>query len=289
MDNELALNIMNSAISLGSSVVTGIIQVLFTAFFTNRNTSKQELEKIKAKKFGEVMDDMLDSGKMTYLEYYKCNNFLKIAKIADEKRENYSQDNSYKKYDFDWFARFYEEASKVSNKEMQQLWANVLSREIDSPNSVSPSLLNSLSIMLKEQALFFCNLSQFVFMDASYVTPYILLFVSTNREAFKDSDITPSKLKVMERLGLIECDFNNEYIIEDKIEFRKGNYRIEVFGDSENRNKIKCGNVKFTRDGEVLYSIIDDFYKKYDHNIFDFIISKFKSRNCRVIVNNQII
>lgn len=53
--------------------------------------------------FGEVADILLESGKMTYTEYYKANNFLDIAKKADEFYSEMNSSNSNKVYDFDWF------------------------------------------------------------------------------------------------------------------------------------------------------------------------------------------
>lgn len=287
MNESFMLEILKGAISFGSSTVSGIVQALLTTLFLRKNTSTNEFEKIKTNRFSEVIDSLLNSGKMTYLEYYKCTNFLEIARIADEKINKEDNQSNTNKYDFDWFVQFYEYASNTSNKEIQQLWASILAREISNPSSVSLSLLHALSIMRKEQALFFCNISRFVFSDITYQTSLPLIFISTNREAYKDSSITPSRLKEMEHLGLIECDFSNEYICNRKKIFRKGNNNITVYGDPDNNNKIKCGNIKFTQDGEMLYSIIDDSFKTYRHDIFDFTISKFKARNCKVLVNDK--
>lgn len=289
MKNSLANEIIKGAISLGNSTISGVVQALITTLFLRKNTSTEEFEKIKANKFGDVINDLLDNGKMTYLEYYKCNNFIDIAKIADERiTNNYSEDkNKNHTYDIDWFVHFYEYASNISNDDMQSLWASILEREVTNPNSVSLTLLNTLSLMSKDQAIFFCRLSRFVFHDIDCVTPLPLIFVSTNREAYKKSNITPSTLKTMERFGLIECDFSSEYVFFNKKKLRKGNNQITVYGDPNNYNKIKCGNVTFTQDGETLYSIVDDSYKKYREDIFDFVLNKFKKRNCQIIVNDK--
>ena len=75
-----------------SNSVSSIVGAIITAVFLRRNTQTQEFEKIKANKFGEVVNDLLESGKMTLTEYYKTKNFLKIAEMADsmvqEKRNN---------------------------------------------------------------------------------------------------------------------------------------------------------------------------------------------------------
>ncbi len=102
-----------------------------------------------------------------------------------------------------------------------------------------------------------------------------------------NSKITPTDLRELERLGLIECDFNNEYIFNNKKMFKKGNHIITVYGDPNNKNKIKAGNAIFTKDGKVLYEIIDDSYKEYRADILDFTIAKFKRRNCEVTINDR--
>lgn len=66
-----------------SNSVSLIIGSIITAVFLRRNTQAQEFEKIKANKFAEVANDLLESGKMTLTEYYKTKNFLKIAEMAD--------------------------------------------------------------------------------------------------------------------------------------------------------------------------------------------------------------
>ena len=60
---------------LENSAVGAIAGGLFTAIFLRHNTKTEEFEKIKAGQFKEVADDLLASGKMTYTEYYKANNF----------------------------------------------------------------------------------------------------------------------------------------------------------------------------------------------------------------------
>lgn len=48
----------------------------------------------------------------------------------------------------------------------------------------------------------------------------------------------------------------------------------------------KAGNVKFTNDGQRLYAILDKDVKGYNSDILEFIIKKFKNRNCQIFVND---
>lgn len=129
---------------------------------------------------------LLQSGKMTYLEYYRCKNFLSIAEKADkylnqdhiqveaapvsndnyEGAKNYDNQESNKfDHDFDWFVKFYDYSCLVSDEEMQKIWAAIFCREIVSARSVSLSLLSTLSIMDASQAKCFCNISKHVLLD----------------------------------------------------------------------------------------------------------------------------
>ena len=289
MDENTLIEVIKGGIGLANSSISAIVGALISTLFLRKNTKTSEFEKIKAVKFSSVIDELLDSGKMTYLEYYKYSNFLTIAKKADEKHLSTPEDinEDHNTYDFDWFVRFYDYASNISNEEMQEIWASILAREVNYPGTTSISLLHALSMMNQDQAMFFCNISRFVLKDIKYNTPHLLLFVSSNREAYKSSNITPDRLKELERLGLIDCDFISEYIFLNKKVLRIGNKNITIYGDPDNEHKIKAGNVKFTRDGQTLYAAIDDSFKSYRNDILDFTISKFKARNCRVIINDR--
>lgn len=186
-----------------------------------------------------------------------------------------------------WFDFFFEKAKLVSDGEMILIWSKVLAEEANYPGKISPSLLHTLSVMTHNQAEFFCNISRFALRAFGKEDVNLLIFVSSNREAYLDSDITPRKLKEIERLGLIDCDFKDEFVLHNKIRFTAGNNLLTVFGDPNNENKIKSGNVEFTSDGKALYDIIDISFKRYRKDILDFTINKLIKRNCKVLLNDR--
>mgnify|MGYP004512896453 CR=1 FL=1 len=67
-----------------------------------------------------------------------------------------------------------------------------------------------------------------------------------------------------------------------------GNKVIEIYGNPRNQDKINVGNVRFTRNGQVLYRIVDDAYKGYNNHILEFMIERLKHRNCKIIINEKI-
>ena len=115
-----------------------------------------------------------------------------------------------------------------------------------------------------------------------------MLFVATNVEAYERSQIYSTGLLELEQLGLIQCDFKNEYVFLKKKILRYGNKVLEVYGDPQNESKIYAGNVRFTFDGRNLYKVVGDSYKGYNSEILDFIITKFRRRNCSIVVNNRL-
>lgn len=292
MDENLLISTLQNALAIDSTAVSAVVGALVTTIFLRRDTSVQEFEKVKAGKFDEVIDSLLNSGRMSYLEFYKCKNFLKIAKIADKVfKENNSSENWKRdqQYDFDWFTRFFEYASNISNADMQRIWGSVMAGEINAPGTVSFTLLHSLFMMRKEQATLFGELCKYTLLDIKDLKPQLFIFVSTNRELFARRNITPTSLRELERLGLVECDFRDEYIFKNKKVLRRGNKVIEVYGNANNENKIKAGNVKLTDDGQVLYSVIDEGYRAYRSEIVNFIITRLLKRNCTVYINGRLV
>lgn len=276
--NELGTNLL-------TSVLSETIKFFWTTVFLRRNTAVTELEKIKAGKYKEVSDKLLEEGKMSHMEYFKCTNFLKVAELADQELRG-KEKTSEKKQEFDWFVRFYDYASSVSNETLQSIWAKILAAQIQYPGNVSYALLFALSMMDQEQAAFFNNISRFAWRDKEGL-PNLFLFVRTNRNAYAASGITPSKLKALERLGLLECDFKDEFIFRGEKVLLTGNREFRILGDEKNERRIRAGDAKFTTDGVVLYSAVSDTYKMYDPKIADFIVTKFKLRNCRVFCNDR--
>lgn len=219
MKENILAKIIDEGLSVINSSVGTIVGALITSLFIGKNTEKIGLAKLRAGKFVEVLNQPYDSGKISMVDYYKCSNFLKIAKLTDKilGKEQYSHTNdNYEEYNFDWFLKFYDHSGYISNEKAQKLWAAVLANEIENPNSTPLSLLHSLSIMSHEQAKFFCNISRFALLDYKYNFSHLLIFVSSNRVSYMNSKITPEALRELERLGLVECDFEHEYIFRKK-------------------------------------------------------------------------
>lgn len=266
---EIIIFLANNLQSV-ASVVGPVAGALFTAIFLRHNTKANEFEKIKAGQFEEVANDLLASGKMTYTEYYKANNFLKVAKKADEYyKKNYrdeKKDKEMQPYDFDWFVRFYEAVGNVSDETMQNLWAKILAGEIAQPSSFSLRMIDILRNMSKKDAELFVKVcSHSIKLSA---TNYFL----PNEKVFLD-DVGIRYVDIMKlsELGLMFNDGSITLSItinnEPRLLFNNDNLLLLIssFGYEE---KVHISQYPFTEVGRELSNIVnknisDDDLLKY--------------------------
>lgn len=211
MDENAIIEVIKSGLSIASTSISAVVGAVITTLFLRKNTKTAEFEKIKAGKFNEVIDQLLDSGKMSYLEYYKCNNFLEIAKKADDSlfrtREVYKEESTKnQEYNFDWFIRFFDAASNISNEEMQKLWASVLAGEIHHSGSFSLRALDTLYNMTAFEAHLFSDISKIVIDDSKLFSSMSILGQPSNKIGQKINErylFDNDSLRILEECGVI--------------------------------------------------------------------------------------
>ena len=238
-----------------SNSVSLIIGSIITAVFLRRNTQAQEFEKIKANKFAEVVDDLLESGKMTLTEYYKTKNFLDIAEIADGMVQKKSNKSNGKQYNFDWFIRYYEASGNISDKEMQILWAKILAGEIEKPSSYSLRTLDVLRNISKEEAERFvkiCN-AAIKIESGKYAIPADHDYISKNIINYSD-------ILMLKEIGLINS--GSGIYINDDLEsdtesklYMYGSLIVKAIACEKRKFSLRV--YPFTNVGNELATLID--------------------------------
>lgn len=200
MDGTALVSLLQAGAPSMISAITGSV---LTAYFMRGNTKTSEFEKIKAGRFNEVTETLLHSGKMTYQEYYKTNNFLKIAKKADQYYEEMHHDEpTEQQRDFDWFARFYNEAGNISNERMQEYWAKILAGEVNCPGSFSLKTIDTLKNLGQADAELFEKIC------SHSIDGNDRFFIPNDGQYFKVSGVTYSELMRLGEYGLIYTDGN---------------------------------------------------------------------------------
>lgn len=137
---------------------------------------------------------------MTYTEYYKANNFLTVAKKADEYYSQSSHASVDEPYDFDWFVRFYEAVGNVSNERMQEIWARIMSGEVNHPGSFSLRTIEVLKNLGQKDAELFEKICSCVICSGDYV------FVPFYESYLDKSGITYSDIMRLDELGLMNSN-----------------------------------------------------------------------------------
>ena len=128
------------------------------------------IEAFKAHEFEKVANGLINEGKLSYVELYKCRNFLKVAKRADEVIADLRNDDveseqgigNEDKFEFDWLMRFFDAVGNISNDDLQRLWGKVLANEITRPKSCSLRTLDMVRNMPPEEAKTFSLLCRYV-------------------------------------------------------------------------------------------------------------------------------
>ena len=168
MDPVTLQGLVEIGTPLAGSAVSGITTALFSTLYLRKNIQMQELEKLKALEYKEILDKLLNDGKISHVEYYKANNYLKVAKLADKKAKQERRRGEQVSYDFDWFLRFFESASNVSNEDMQKLWATILAGEVTNPGSFSLRTLDTVYNMSQNEAMIFLEATKIIIDDSFF-------------------------------------------------------------------------------------------------------------------------
>lgn len=234
-------------------VAGAVASAMFLRKKTSVETGTKEFEKIKAAQLGEAADMLLDSGRLTYSEYWKMKNYSDIAKKADELKEQQLQ--VLPEQSLDWHVRFYEACGNISDEDMQELWARVLSGEIEQPGSYSLRTLECLRNLSKEEAELFkkiCDCS--VVIGKSTLLPRFGGIMEKNGITYDDvlrledcgllkSDVGMSVgMSVSENFGILTSDDRQVLAVKK----REGNIK----------NKLEMPQYLFTAIGRELYSVV---------------------------------
>lgn len=157
----------------------------------------------------------------------------------------------------DWIAFFFEKCRNVSDNEMQDIWAKVLTEETNSNGSFSRRTISLISNLEKQDAELFIALSRFSVKINSHYYP---LVYDLNNEIYFSNRIHFGILNHLDTIGLITLDLNNGYdlVVEDD-EYENITYfgeKIQFDGmKMRHENKFVLGSVILTDTGFELAQI----------------------------------
>ena len=244
--------------SVGSSIVIAVCNAFIAICFLRKNTGTEEFEKIKCGKFGEITDILLEKRELTYSEYLRSKNFVEIAKKADayydklENKENVNNGN----YEFDWFLRFYDCASAISNEDMQNIWAGILAQEINKAGTFSYKTLDVLHNLQKKDAELFAKICKYCLCSN------VGWFLPENREYWEKCGIGYGEIMKLYEFGLIYKDpfiylgvefkdNENENIVITRT------HELSILKTSDSKETLNIYVLPLTNAGIELYQVLN--------------------------------
>lgn len=185
--------------------------------------------------------------------------------ITEQAISGLGEDSDPSGVDDDWISNFFEKARIVSDKEMQELWAKVLSGEANRPGSYSRRTVNLIADLDKNDALLFSTLCSYGWMIGTFV-PVVF---DVQDDIYKRNSINFSSLSHLEALGLIQFNHLSGFTrlqLPKRFAVMYQGRPLQLEMEHESDNKLDLGKVLLTQAGQELAPIcgsmaVDGFFE----------------------------
>lgn len=268
----------NSLINLGDlskpatvliEKVSSAVGIIFQPYHIKRMArAEAEAEKIKSIARMELTD--LEQRAIDRFVQQESRKQENIEQITVQAAGLLALDAKVEKLEEDWVAHLFKQCDSVSDKEMQSLWAQLLSGEATNPGTFSKRTVDFVSSIDKKDAALFTTFCQFVWI-AEEPIPFI---DNSNDEIYTKTGITFTALKHLDAIGLISFESTAGYTstaLGKHVHLLYFGVRttIEFAGDAN--NNLRLGHVMLTSVGKELHTICGS---SRNHDYYKYVISK---------------
>lgn len=271
----------NSLINLGdlSKPATVLIEKVSSAVgliyepLHIKRKARAEAEADKIKAVAKIELDELQHRALERFVQQEARKQENIETITAQAASALPPDAKATELDEDWIAHFFKQCDTVSDKEMQSLWARLLSGEATSPGTFSKRTVDFVSSMDKKDAALFTNFCQFVWFIGE---PQPLIY-QVEDELLQEHGINFSTLKHLDAIGLISLESLSGYLKKGFKKYARcfyhGRPTVIEFPADEN-NQLSTGHVLLTAIGKELAPICgsernEKFYESVIKKWFD--------------------
>lgn len=237
----------------GSSVVTATINFL-GYYYGERlqfNKMKQEL----------IMEKLNDPKSIIpAVDIARCKNIKEIAQIADSLDD--SSQTSPVEFSSEWFTRFFDSASLVSDRDMQTIWAKILNSETEEKGRYSFRFIESMRLLSKVEAEIFLKISKLAVQTPLGGIHIISPENEEMLEIYRQYDIDEEELLLLEECGLINMGVEATHELElerDLSGFFNDQYFVNFSINPESKiETFEFHSYSLTRFGSQLYELIEE-------------------------------
>lgn len=177
-------------------------------------------------------------------------NMEEILRSAVPHLENGADPN---RMEDDWITNFFDKSRIISDKDMQDLWAQVLAGEANSPGTYSKRTINLLGDMDKRDAELFMALCRFSW---SILGDFYPLVFDHNDYIYKHNGVNFTTLTHLDRIGLIRYETIAGFVRQGLPKIISVSYygkSLTLMIDRKNGNKeLEVGSVLLSQAGNEL-------------------------------------
>ncbi|CAC9489577.1 hypothetical protein [uncultured Gammaproteobacteria bacterium] len=152
----------------------------------------------------------------------------------------------------DWVTNFFDKSRIISDNEMQNLWAQVLAGEANSPGTYSKRTVNFLSSLDKKDAELFQILCRYCCWIIDSLVPLIF---DIKNDIYDKNGINFKSLIHLDSIGLIHFEINGFIMQNTTKKFTVSYYGKLLDLTIQNENTLGTGQVLFTKIGKELVKI----------------------------------
>ena len=155
----------------------------------------------------------------------------------------------------DWIANFFDKCRLISDNEMQELWAKILSGEANSPGTYSKRTVNFIHSLDKADAQLFTALCSYGWV----IVDIVPLIYDVQAEIYNRNGISFDSLKHLDEIGLVSFDNLAGYIhigLPERITVSYYGIPINIQFKNNENNKLNVGKVLFSKVGQELEPIV---------------------------------
>lgn len=252
----------NSVVSLGDLAkpatvliekVSNAVGVLYEPTRIRRQArAEADAEKIKA--LARIELSSLEDRAMERFLHQEARKQENIESITAQATSQLPADAKADQLSEDWIAHFFQRCDTVADKDMQSLWARILSGEATKPGSFSKRTVNFVADIEKSDAALFTALGQFVW-SMGEPTP---LIADLSAEEITKAGLSFSALKHLDSIGLISFESVAGYKAQGLSKYATLAYfGTQVFLELQQQagNNLSCGKVLLTSTGKQLFPI----------------------------------
>ena len=233
-----------------SSAVGGIFEPLQIVRVTK---ARAKADLIRAKSEIEITD--LQRRAMHRFVEEEAQRQENMESITEKALSGLNDESDPSKMEDDWVANFFDKSRIVSDAEMQEIWAKVLSGEANIPGTYSKRTVNFLGDLDKRDAVLFQNLCRFGWIIGNF-TPLIF---DSEADIYNQKGINFTALTHLDSIGLIQFNHLSGF---ERTELPKM-FTVLYCGKplmlefpKESGNNLPIGKILLTQLGQELVSVI---------------------------------